>query len=110
MALPGGSRCAEHQARDKARKASYLRKAEAVRWHALYSDPRWKRASAAFLKAHPLCADCGALGVVEAATEVDHIERHMGDARKFWDKGNWQPLCKRCHSRKTAREVWHGKA
>ncbi|SOC11406.1 HNH endonuclease [Rhodobacter sp. JA431] len=109
MALPGGSRCAEHLARDKQRKANHARSADAALWHGIYSDPRWKKAAAAFLKAHPLCADCGELGVVEAATEVDHIERHMGDPRKFWDKSNWQPLCKRCHSRKTAREVWHSK-
>ena len=22
----------------------------------------------------------------------------------FWDRDNWQPLCKQCHDKKTARE------
>lgn len=108
LALPGGSRCPEHLARDRERKTKAARSAEATRWHALYHDPRWRRAAAAFLAAHPLCADCAELGVIEAAREVDHITRHRGDARAFWDRTNWQPLCKRCHSRKTAREIWHG--
>ena len=38
------------------------------------------------------------------AREVDHIEPHKGDDTLFWDQDNWQPLCKPCHSRKTATE------
>ncbi|WP_338100978.1 hypothetical protein [Roseovarius nubinhibens] len=36
------------------------------------------------------------------------MEPHRGDRAKFFDRTNWQALCKPCHSRKTAREVWHG--
>lgn len=36
------------------------------------------------------------------ATVVDHITPHRGDRRLFWDRKKWQPLCKRCHDRKTA--------
>ena len=35
---------------------------------------------------------------------VDHIIPHKGDKVLFWDRSNWQPLCKTCHDTKTARE------
>lgn len=71
----------------------------------------WQRARAHYLRAHPLCAMCQQLGRAELATVVDHRIPHKlgqaidtGDAaqieaarRLFWDRGNWQPLCKRCH-------------
>jgi len=42
---------------------------------------------------------------MERAVVVDHIIPHRGDLALFWDeKNNWQALCHRCHSRKTARE------
>lgn len=65
-------------------------------------DADWERASKAFLAepANRLCAcGCG-----EASQMVDHIIPHRGDRRLFWDRGNWQPMTNRCHSRKTARE------
>lgn len=112
LAEIGETRCADHLAEAKARRAKARARAqlgeEAARFRELYADPRWKRASAAYLARNPLCRDCGELGVVEAAVEVDHIRRHKGDRTLFWDRTNWQPLCKRCHSRKTAREVFHG--
>ncbi|MDO4568717.1 MAG: HNH endonuclease signature motif containing protein [Clostridia bacterium] len=64
-------------------------------------DSRWRKARARFLKAHPLCAECQRQGKLAPATVVDHILPHRGDERLFWDKSNWQPLCKRCHDRKT---------
>ena len=41
---------------------------------------------------------------VTAATDVDHVKPHKGDAELFWDEANWQALCHACHSRKTAAE------
>ena len=64
----------------------------------------WRRAREAFLSTHPLCATCESAGYVMPATEVDHIIPHRGDWKLFWNASNWQPLCKSCHSRKTARE------
>jgi 5-methylcytosine-specific restriction enzyme A len=66
--------------------------------------PRWRRARAAFLAQHPLCAACEARGHVVSATVVDHVVPHRGDQVLFWDKGNWAPACKDCHDAKTARE------
>ena len=66
--------------------------------------PRWRRARAAFLARHPLCAACRARGRVVPATIVDHVVPHRGDQRLFWDQTNWAPACKPCHDAKTARE------
>ena len=65
---------------------------------------RWQKASKAFLREHPLCAECLKRGRYTQATVVDHIIPHRGDSRLFWDSGNWQSLCKPCHDRKTGSE------
>ena len=65
---------------------------------------QWRKASKEFLKKHPLCVHCEREGRLTPATEVDHIKPHGGDRKLFWNKNNWQPLCKRCHSKKTAEE------
>lgn len=64
----------------------------------------WRRASKAYLKEHPLCAECLLNGKLTPATVVDHIIPHRGDRRLFWDKNNWQSLCKPCHDAKTLKE------
>lgn len=65
---------------------------------------KWQKASRKFLEAHPLCIRCMERGVYTKATVVDHIVPHRGDMELFWDRSNWQPLCKQCHDRKTATE------
>lgn len=65
---------------------------------------RWQKARAGWLHAHPLCVLCEAAGLVVAGNEVDHIKPHKGDMALFWDSGNWQTLCKPCHSTKTVQE------
>jgi 5-methylcytosine-specific restriction protein A len=67
-------------------------------------DSQWDRASAAFLREQPWCVLCAAEGRREAAAVVDHIVPHLGDRVRFWERGNWQSLCRSCHSRKTAIE------
>jgi len=66
--------------------------------------PRWRRARAAFLARHPLCASCRAQERVAPATVIDHRTPHRGDPERFWNEANWQGLCKPCHDAKTARE------
>jgi len=46
---------------------------------------------------------CAACGRVTTALEVDHIRRHDGDRRLFWDRTNLQALCRTCHQTKTQR-------
>lgn len=112
IAAAGRSLCDRHQAEadaiTKERRAKAQTSEAALKGRALYADPRWVKASREHLKRHPLCEDCAELGAVVAATEVDHKVRHRGDPKLFWDRKNWQSLCHRCHSRKTAREVFHG--
>jgi 5-methylcytosine-specific restriction protein A len=64
---------------------------------------RWKRERARYLADHPYCSTCGRL-----AEELDHVQPHRGDAVLFWSEANWSPLCKSCHSTKTAAEVGFG--
>lgn len=66
-------------------------------------DHRWRKARRLFLTDNPLCVECMKQGRTTAATDVDHVMPHRGDAVKFADVGNWQSLCKRCHSAKTRR-------
>ena len=66
--------------------------------------PRWRRARAAYLRRHPLCVTCGAAGRLEPATVVDHVVPHRDAPGLFWDRANWQSMCKACHDAKTARE------
>lgn len=74
-------------------------------------DSRWQKAREGYLRANPFCVDCEGFGRLTPATVVDHIKPHRlgdaiesGDAEKvaearklFWDKTNWQALCKLCH-------------
>ena len=55
------------------------------------------------LKREPLCRMCSAKGIVEAATECDHIKavRFGGE---ILDPDNLQPLCSSCHREKSNRE------
>lgn len=65
---------------------------------------RWQQTRAGYLAKHPLCVHCKREGRVEPATDLDHITPHKGDQTLFWDRGNWQGLCRMHHSRKTASE------
>lgn len=76
---------------------------------ALYGR-RWRDARAAFLAAHPDCAECARADRKAAATQVDHVVAHKGDEALFWDLANWQPLCDACHAHKTAVEDQGGDA
>ena len=60
-------------------------------------DYKWHKARNAFLQDNPLCVMCSAEGHVTAAQVVDHITPHRGDELLFWDRANWQPLCKLHH-------------
>ena len=64
----------------------------------------WRKASRRFLRENPLCVLCRQAGKMRASEVTDHIVPHKGDMAVFWDRTNWQALCRRCHSRKTAKE------
>lgn len=65
---------------------------------------QWQKASRSFLHSHPLCECCKAKGIYTKATVVDHIIPHRGNRELFWNRDNWQALCKQCHDKKTMTE------
>lgn len=90
--------CAEHLHK-------YKRNVDAMRGSANSRgyNAEWRRERARYLNEHPLCEECRKQGRYTAATEVHHIRAHRGDQTLFWDRSNWQALCKACHSAKTRR-------
>lgn len=62
---------------------------------------RWQKARKRFLEKHPFCAECESAGKLTLAAVVDHIKPHRRERALLWDENNWQPLCKKCHDRKT---------
>lgn len=99
MAEEGEAYCRVHLPERKARMETRGANARGYTY-------KWQKASKDYLKKHPLCAECARKTPprFEKATVVDHIIPHKGDKKLFWDRENWQPLCKQCHDRKTARE------
>jgi 5-methylcytosine-specific restriction protein A len=57
----------------------------------------WRKASRQFRRDNPLCIECRKAGQLVAATVTDHIIPHKGDQKLFWNRGNRQALCARCH-------------
>lgn len=60
---------------------------------------RWQRERIEYLRLNPLCVMCKGERPprVTPATVVDHKIPHRGDQALFWDRTNWQSLCKRHH-------------
>ena len=71
---------------------------------------RWQKVRLTYLRKHVFCVYCDAEARLTVATVVDHIRPHKGNQALFWDRSNWQALCKRCHDRKTATEGAFGHA
>lgn len=94
-ALVEYGKCDEHRKQAEQRRGSA---------HERGYGKRWQAARAGWLREHPLCAEHERQGLIAAGNEVDHIIPHRGDMTLFWQRSNWQTLCKACHSSKTARE------
>jgi len=90
---------------DKARHKQYD-KEDRPSYHEWYNSTRWREARLRFLRQNPLCecVDCKRLNRLLPATVVDHKIPHKGNINLFWDMSNWQPMAKRCHDRKSAKE------
>lgn len=99
MVHDGSGRCDKHR-RLEAKALDARRGTAAERGYGY----KWQQAREGFLRANPLCARHQARDQIVAATVVDHITPHKGDMDLFWQRSNWQPLCKPCHDLKTALE------
>ena len=95
----GNSKCEKHRIQER-RELDSLRDSSAARGYGF----RWRVARKAFLGQNPLCVKCYTAGILRAATVIDHIIPHKGEMELFWDKSNWQALCKRCHDQKTVSD------
>ena len=92
---PGEKYCKRH----KAKHPELLRSAASRGY-----GSAWRKARKEYLAAHPLCVKCLKEGKYVKAEVVDHIIPHRMDMKLFWDRSNWQPLCKRHHDLKTGLE------
>ena len=63
----------------------------------LYDNSQWTKSRLAYLSQYPLCVECAHMGRVTPSYIVDHVTPHKGDVGLFWDRDNWQALCKHCH-------------
>lgn len=95
----GTGRCEKHR-RTEAQALDARRGTSAQRGYSY----KWQQAREGYLRLHPLCVRHEKRGELEPATVVDHIKPHRGDKALFWDRDNWQSLCKPCHDLKTATE------
>ena len=95
LVAPGQKYCDEH-------KALHTDTSRSVNKRGYTS--KWQHESKRYLRDNPLCVKCKANGKFAEATVVDHIVPHRGNQKLFWDKNNWQALCKSCHDRKTRTE------
>lgn len=99
-----GSYCLQHahMKRDvRRRRQSDAKRPNA---HQRGYNRHWSKARRLYLMDNPLCVRCAERGLIVEARVVDHIEPHRGDRLKFWNRDNWQSLCKRCHDKKTVSE------
>lgn len=96
-----GGRCATHE-RARHRALDATRGTATQRGYGV----AWRATREAVLRDEPLCRACAMQGIVEPATDVDHvIPRRRGGTD---DLANLEPLCHPCHSRKTAAETFRG--
>jgi 5-methylcytosine-specific restriction endonuclease McrA len=107
--MHGTSLCAKHsnadkqseQQREKTRQQSGLRK--------LYWTPQWKATRRAVLARDPICGhEENGVRCWGISTDCHHVidaEIWVVRGGDFFDESNLAGLCKRHHSRHTAREV-----
>lgn len=70
----------------------------------LYNSREWREGRLEHLRANPLCIRCIKEDKVTVATIVDHRVPHQGHAKLFFDRNNWDSLCKSHHDSEKQRE------
>lgn len=94
--IRGSSRCPDC--------AKLINKRSTTKNQSFYQSPAWKRLRAAYIAAHPLCAECEAIGRTTPANIIDHVVEMEDDPSKALDWDNLRGLCTSHHNSKTARE------
>jgi 5-methylcytosine-specific restriction protein A len=70
--------------------------------HKFVQSRRWReKLRPRQLARQPLCVHCRLLGLVKAATQVDHIQRPYGDTELLTAPENMQSLCFDHHLKKS---------
>lgn len=64
-----------------------------------YHTSRWTKESKAFRQMNPLCALCEKEGIYTPSECTDHIVPAV-ICDDFFDRNNWQALCKECNHKK----------
>lgn len=70
--------------------------------------PEWDKLSRDHRRQHPLCLGCEAMGLVEVATQVDHIVPHQGNRDLLLDTANLQSCCDWHHNavKQKLEQLW----
>ena len=74
-----------------------------------YKSKVWRFTRNLVLNEEPMCRHCRREGKIVSASEVDHILSIQSAPRLALEWDNLCPLCKSCHSKKTAIEMGFGK-
>lgn len=61
-------------------------------------DSNWVKVRDAYLREHPLCEDCEAIGVVRQADMVHH-KIPVANGGAMYDEENLRSLCVTCHGK-----------
>ena len=65
-----------------------------------YSSAKWRDCRATYLRLHPFCSVCAAIGIQTRAVEVDHVKSIRSGGHPF-AHANLDGKCKKHHSQKT---------
>lgn len=96
-------RCSEHKRqpfeglRGKEKRREYNR--DQPESNKFYKATAWLQVRASVLRKGPLCVECERVGIVKAATLVDHIIPYRERPDLGLARDNLRPLCHSCHGR-----------
>lgn len=92
------------------RESAFTRMENRIRSDDRYHSSRWTNESREFRRLNPLCVNCQKKGIIKASEVTDHVVP-VSIHPNFWDKTNWQALCKSCNIEKgnQDKQLIHGK-
>lgn len=102
--------CITHGGRDTPRYYTNDDRQEARK---MYDKTHWKRLRQIKLSEQPLCVACLLEGIINQATEVDHVFPWRQLGKEAFYNNRFQCLCREHHSMKTQQErkgillYWH---